>query len=94
MLSNVLIETSGGASPIRCHGHHKGDAVRMKTLIEQYQSDYYRRRVAEGKNQSRTHVPPCLQFMDDLTFSARRDGAASTPPGPNPPASSMTGFAR
>jgi hypothetical protein len=42
LLSDVLIETSGGASPIRCHGHHKADAVAMKTLIERYQSDYYR----------------------------------------------------
>jgi hypothetical protein len=40
-LSDVLIETSGGASPIRCHGHHKRDAVRMKALIEQYQDAYY-----------------------------------------------------
>ncbi|MEO8260470.1 MAG: hypothetical protein ABI868_24205 [Acidobacteriota bacterium] len=42
MLSNVLIETTGGASPIRCHGHHKGDAVRMKSLIERHQNEYYR----------------------------------------------------
>jgi hypothetical protein len=42
MLSDVLIETTGGASPIRCHGHRKGDAMKMKALIEQYQSAYYR----------------------------------------------------
>ena len=36
-LSDVLIETSGGASPIRCHGHHKRDAVQMKALIERHQ---------------------------------------------------------
>jgi hypothetical protein len=42
LLSDVLIETTGGASPIRCHGHRKGDAVKMKGLIERYQSDYYR----------------------------------------------------
>jgi hypothetical protein len=42
MLSDVLIETSGGASPIRCHGHRKRDAVAMKTLIERHQNDYYR----------------------------------------------------
>jgi hypothetical protein len=42
MFSDVLIETSGGASPIRCHGHRKGDAVTMKSLIEQRQNDYYR----------------------------------------------------
>ena len=40
-LSNLLIETSGGASPIRCHGHHKADAVRMKALIEQHQTTYF-----------------------------------------------------
>jgi len=44
MFSNVLIETSGGTDPIVCHGHRKGDAVRMKNLIEQYQTDYYRGR--------------------------------------------------
>jgi hypothetical protein len=42
LLSNVLIETSGGASPIRCHGHRKADAVEMKRLIELYQDEYYR----------------------------------------------------
>ena len=42
LLSDVLIETSGGASPIVCHGHHKADAVRMKSLIEQHQNNYYR----------------------------------------------------
>ena len=44
MLSDIEIETSGGSDPIRCHGHHKGDAVTMKSLIEQYQGTYYRNR--------------------------------------------------
>jgi hypothetical protein len=42
VLSDVLIETSGGTDPIVCHGHRKGDAGRMKNLIEKYQTDYYR----------------------------------------------------
>ena len=42
LFSNVLIETSGGSDPIVCHGHGKRDAARMKTLIEQYQTEYYR----------------------------------------------------
>jgi hypothetical protein len=50
MFSNVLIETSGGTDPIACHGHRKGDAVRMKTLIEQYQTDYYRGRGVQPIN--------------------------------------------
>lgn len=46
LFSNVFIETSGGSDPIGCHGHKKGDARRMKNLIEQYQTDYYRGRTA------------------------------------------------
>jgi hypothetical protein len=42
--ADVMIESSGGASPVRCHGHRKGDAVEMKRLIEQFQSEYYRTR--------------------------------------------------
>ncbi len=42
LLSDLLIETSGGASPIRCHGHRKGDALEMKRLVETYQDEYYR----------------------------------------------------
>jgi hypothetical protein len=42
MFSDVYIETTGGASPIVCHGHRKADAVRMKGLIERYQTEYYR----------------------------------------------------
>jgi hypothetical protein len=41
LLSDVMIETSGGANPVRCHGHRKRDAVEMKTLIERYQTAYY-----------------------------------------------------
>ena len=42
MFSDVYIETTGGAVPIRCHGHKKADAIRMKQLIEKYQTDYYK----------------------------------------------------
>jgi hypothetical protein len=42
LFSNVMIETSGGISPVTCVGHYKGDAVRMKALIERYQTQYYR----------------------------------------------------
>src|SRR5262245_9092010 len=42
LFSDVLIETSGGSHPIRCHGHRKKVAVQMKALIEGFQTDYYR----------------------------------------------------
>lgn len=44
LFSDVLIETTGGANPIHCRGHRRGDATEMKRLIEQYQSEYYRQR--------------------------------------------------
>jgi len=47
--SNVMIESSGGASPVRCHGHKKRDAIEMKRLIEEFQSAYYRDRQTHGK---------------------------------------------
>jgi hypothetical protein len=46
--ADVMIESSGGASPVLCHGHKKADAIEMKRLIEQFQSDYYRSRGAAG----------------------------------------------
>lgn len=36
--SDVLIESSGGSDPLASHGHTKGDARRIKDLIEQYQT--------------------------------------------------------
>lgn len=39
--SDVIIETSGGTEPVLCHGHRKRDAIRMKHLIEQYQTAIY-----------------------------------------------------
>jgi hypothetical protein len=46
--SDVMIETSGGTSAVRCHGHRKRDAIRMKELIEEFQSAYYRSNTADG----------------------------------------------
>ena len=35
--SEILIESSGGSDPLTSHGHTKGDARRIKALIEEYQ---------------------------------------------------------
>jgi hypothetical protein len=42
IFSDVFIETTGGQNPIVCHGHTKGDAVRIKRIVEQFQSEYYK----------------------------------------------------
>jgi len=38
MFSNILIESSGGTDPLTSHGHTKGDAQRIKELIEEHQA--------------------------------------------------------
>ncbi len=42
LFSDVIVETSGGSEPIVCHGHRRSDAVRMKDLIERYQTEQVR----------------------------------------------------
>jgi len=42
MFSDISIETTGGHNPMVCHGHTKGDAVRIKQVIEQFQSEYFK----------------------------------------------------
>ena len=54
IFSDVYIETSGGASPVKCHGHRKRDALEMQHLVEQFQSNYYRQ-------QPSTPPPPVAQ---------------------------------
>ena len=55
MFSDVVIETSGGATPVRCHGHRKKDAARMKSLIERHQTAYYK---VGGKAEPPRPQPP------------------------------------
>lgn len=43
LFSDVSIETTGGHNPLVCHGHTKGDAVKMKQVIEGYQAEYYKK---------------------------------------------------
>ena len=42
LFSDLIIESSGGADPVRCHGHRKRDALEMKRLITEYQSSYFK----------------------------------------------------
>ena len=70
----------GGSDPIRCYGHHKGDAARMKTLIEQYQTEYYRAGgaapavVPEPKTSERwARVPQLANFSLEPQLQARHD---------------------
>ena len=37
MFSDIRIDSSGGSNPITSHGHSKGDAERIRELIEKYQ---------------------------------------------------------
>jgi hypothetical protein len=53
LFSDVVIESSGGTSPVRCHGHRKADAIEMKRLIERFQGEYYRGQRSESPGAAR-----------------------------------------
>ena len=36
--SQIRIESTGGTDPITSYGHRKGDAIRIRELIESYQA--------------------------------------------------------
>ena len=36
--SEIVIESTGGSDPITSHGHRKDDAIRIRDLIETYQT--------------------------------------------------------
>jgi len=36
--SDILIESTGGTDPITSHGHRKGDALRIRDLVEGFQA--------------------------------------------------------
>ncbi len=40
--SDILIESSGGTDPLASHGHRKTDALRIKELIEEAQTQLAR----------------------------------------------------
>jgi hypothetical protein len=35
--SDIVIESTGGTDPITSHGHRKGDALRIRDLVESFQ---------------------------------------------------------
>jgi hypothetical protein len=40
--SDILIESSGGSDPLASHGHRKADALRIKELVEEAQTQFAR----------------------------------------------------
>jgi hypothetical protein len=46
--AEILIESSGGTDPFVSHGHSKGDAIRIKELIENAQAELLRNPQAQG----------------------------------------------
>ena len=46
--SEILIESSGGTDPLSSHGHSKGDAQRVKELVEDAQASLARRPEEQG----------------------------------------------
>ncbi len=63
VFSDVIIETTGGTDPVRCHGHHKNDAIKMKQLIEQYQTAQYQRESGGMVDVAGKQCPFCAETI-------------------------------
>lgn len=46
--SDILIESTGGTDPIASHGHRKGDALRIRDLLEAVQAQHLPARADDG----------------------------------------------
>ena len=68
--SNVIIESTGGANPIVCHGHLNADARQMQALIQQYQEDYFRRRHLSPHGSEDDAAPKADETTVTLTLTA------------------------
>lgn len=73
--SDVLIESTGGANPIVCHGHTNADAIAMKAAIEGYQQEHFDRPTAP---------------LNRLPRYRQTDQAAASEPPPDPATSPIT----
>ena len=56
--ADVVIESTGGATPVRCNGHRKADANEIKRLVEHFQSEYYRAQRGGDPRQPAQEVRP------------------------------------
>jgi hypothetical protein len=58
--SDVLIESTGGTDPIASHGHRKADARRIKTLIEDAQTQHLPERADDSPSRA---CPYCAETI-------------------------------
>jgi hypothetical protein len=58
--SDILIESTGGTDPVASHGHRKGDAQRIKELIEAAQTQHLPPHADEGPTRA---CPFCAETI-------------------------------
>ncbi len=58
--SDILIESTGGTDPLASHGHKKKDALRIKELVEQAQTQHLGAPEGEGATKA---CPFCAETI-------------------------------
>lgn len=66
MFADVVVHSAGGTDPLRSHGHSNADASRLKSLIEEFQTNILTAGVADVSG-----LRPCPRCAETIKVAAQ-----------------------
>ena len=66
IFADVVVHSAGGTDPLRSHGHTNGEAIRLKQIIEEFQTNILTAGVADV-----SHLRPCPRCAETIKVAAQ-----------------------